>query len=81
MVMSTAMVGDEGEPNVISRLGAKIQASTVTAQECSIVGQLGKLRAGCIPALQAGCRGTLWVRRRLPACPTFHRGVPEQFLQ
>src|ERR1017187_10241839 len=46
-----------------------------------LVGQLAKLRAGCLPALLAGCRGTLWVRRRLPACPTFDRGVPEQFLQ
>src|SRR5450759_1064832 len=31
----------------------------------TIVGQLVKLRAGCLPELQAGCRGTLWVRRQV----------------
>ena len=40
----------------------------------SSVGQLVKLRATQrvprLPALRAGCRGTLWGRRRLPACPT-----------
>src|ERR1019366_9616741 len=44
------------------------------ACRADFVGQLGKLRrperVPRLPAQVAGCRGTLWVRRRLPACPT-----------
>src|SRR5450759_4726880 len=39
----------------------------------TIVGQLVKLRAGCLPALHTGCRGTLWVRRQVDNLPHMKR--------
>src|ERR1035438_10805728 len=52
-----------------------------TANPAEVVGQVGNLRRVGNPPeplvngpAGAGCRGTLWVARRIPSCPTINAG-------